>query len=161
MREIKFRIWDINNKKYIHFNHRIMPDVLHNELLIDLGGYLTKNNRRINPDNYIIEQFTGLKDSNGEDIYESDIIKQTLEKGPNLPERYKNYILKDFENVSIHPVKWSKYDDGAYVSSIECWMFGSYSISDLINMTKSNYQEWIRKYEIIGNVHENPELLTS
>ncbi|MCH3988851.1 YopX family protein [Pediococcus pentosaceus] len=80
-----------------------------------------------------LEQFTGLTDVNGKKIYEGDIIVSE----PNDP---------TFEPLKIGVVKRSKVDAG--------WCY---------RIATDEYNIWTsgkyRTYEIIGNVHENPELL--
>lgn len=110
MREIKFRAWDKNNKFMIF----IQP--------VDFEAgcdYFTD-------DNYIIEQFTGLLDKNGREIYEGDIIQtETCVAAVVFDECQFGLRAKPDKN---------------YVGAL----------MDLIT--------W-RSIEIIGNIHENPELL--
>lgn len=79
------------------------------------------------------EQATGVKDANGKNIYEGDIIVSK----PNEP---------TFEPLKIGVVKRSKIDAGwsyrTVTDEYSIWANGEY-----------------RTYEVIGNVHENPELL--
>lgn len=78
----------------------------------------------------VLEQYTGLKDKNGIDIYEGDIIQ---------------WILTD--DVIIFKVEWSQ-EDCSYVC------FRDQPLS-----SGSMNQMYLDHFEIIGNIHENPELM--
>lgn len=98
------------------------------------------------PEEFKIMQFTGLKDKNGKEIYEGDILKVIFEKANQYPHL----------NI-IKAVEWGSYSDGEYVSNIECWMAGDEPVSDKGGM----YGSSVHDYEIIGNIYENPELLNN
>lgn len=81
---------------------------------------------------YIVEQCTGLKDKNGRLIYEGDIV-----------------MLDDtdiFENPIKTIVRWAE----------ENACFGLFSSHNLY-YGFSSYERG--NFEVIGNIHENPELL--
>jgi len=82
-----------------------------------------------------IGQFTGLTDKNGKEIYEGDIIK----------------IVEKFD------------DENVYTSNgVVCFEEGIY---ELQNGKHFAYLGWlmhnddITKLEVIGNIHDNPELI--
>ena len=82
-----------------------------------------------------VGQFTGLLDKNGREIYEGDIIK----------------IVEKFD------------DENVYTSNgVVCFEEGIY---ELQNCKHFAYLGWlmhnddITKLEVIGNIHDNPELL--
>ena len=111
MREIKFRAWDIKRKRYMNDLTviKVLPLALDKETS---EGLLQ------------VEQYTGLKDINGVDIYEGDI----LEDGSGDPIEY-----------------WTvKFEDGKFIGSTQGV---DEDISELTDL------------EVIGNIHENPELL--
>ncbi|MDY8146012.1 YopX family protein [Lactiplantibacillus plantarum] len=119
---IKFRAWYMPFGKYGAMQEMVYSRASHILALAETE-----------PEKYIPEQFTGLTDVNGKDIYENDIIVSR----PTEP------ILG---SPKIGVVKLSK------VSFSWCFVTGN-----------NEYNIWktdkYRTYEIIGNVHANPELL--
>jgi uncharacterized phage protein (TIGR01671 family) len=122
MREIKFRSW--HSTEHFMVSHE--------------GLALSFSYRVLSSPHYIFMQYTGLKDKNGKEIYEGDI----LSTSNNDPE-YDLWDAKDFGAVAV-------YWDGIGWNS-KPWSF------DLDDDNESIYA--IKFISIIGNIYENPELL--
>lgn len=71
-REIKFRMWDVENKKFIPQSHFAILG--NGKLIITESGYYN-HFTNTNVDDCIIQQYTGLKDRNDNPVYEGDILE--------------------------------------------------------------------------------------
>lgn len=130
MRDIKFRAWGNRQNKYLN------PD----DVSIRADGFITvfnvdgKHSRAVQPPGdllspwFIIEQYTGLKDKTGTEIYEGDVVK----------------VEGDGE---IYRVEWIRSGFGLEPR----YNSPRYPVLGNVELRK--------KIEVIGNIHENPELL--
>lgn len=118
-REIKFRAWD-NIKKEWTLN--IMECVSSSTGNIWMEPALKSHK-------VVIEQYTGLKDKNGKEIYEGDIVE--IDKYGKFQIIWNEWACKfDFDKIGKRERE-----------------------EPLLS------QDWEEKSEVIGNIHENPELI--
>ena len=148
MREIEFRAWDKVSKEWIFTD----PNIEHMEgfslfgEIMLLGEWSNVLNRFIlqqndrKPNDLVVEQYTGLKDKNGKKIFEGDIIN------------VRNWGVSDNEILCVAQVLWDDDDHGW------TWRSKAGNYSGTPKFEIDVYDRW-RNIEIIGNIHENPNLL--
>ena len=127
MRQIKFRAWDKDNKKMIEQSGSSEGDFWYPIGFQMRSKYSEKESSSTN---CILMQFTGLKDKNGKEIYEGDIVKGSWGK---------NHI--DIFKIVFEGIMWSGIDKNNVVFVVDD--YGEYPTYNL---------------EVIGNIYENPEL---
>ena len=104
MREIKYRLWHLEDKKYYIVYCLQFCDEF-NEPLNYEAAQIRRNDQWewIEKDKYILEEFTGLKDKNGKEIYEGD--KITLNYG--IPPRVDTLIIEYADNEIVADISVS------------------------------------------------------
>lgn len=131
-REIKFRAWNWNifSEKWEMQNW----DRIKSNCMAFFSNPEKYGDHSPNKEPHKIMQFTGIKDKNGIDIYEGDILK------------YSNWNTKN----------------GFSPMNIDAWRIGKVYYRDNSFVVEGN-EVWntfdYKNIIVIGNIHENPELL--
>lgn len=143
MREIEFRGKRIEDDKWIYGYYWYVEEHYANPIENKIHFIKSKNNGiDYGIDIETLGQYTGLKDKNGTKIFEGDVFEE---------ERDEIRGVVVFENGAFK-IKWYGiktvlkeygYDDGGW-GEIETESFDMY---------------YVDKMEVIGNIHDNPELL--
>ncbi len=155
MREIKFRAWDNDNKQMIYqgSNVEYLNGAMEAHFCFDEAGFVLLIRPYAESEWYPINnteamQFTELRDKNGKEIYEGDII--VAESYPWFDTGKPNYRST---------VEWI-YSQWQQV--LHCVNPDKGGISDGINegLNDEGYEpEEPSSWLVIGNIYENPELL--
>lgn len=132
MRKIKFKAWDVDGQIMLYSDFNAM-------------GFYTKENPEYNAENtetvfmyhdytgekdYVLLQYSGMKDLGGNEIYEGDIL-----------------------HLDSHQDMQVKFKDGCFVAISTNRIQGLNWMPTALNLNV------LLGYKVIGNIYENPELL--
>lgn len=117
MREIKFRAWEGNQGYYLPDDYPLTT--------------VLKESLNTEYSNIIVEQFTGLKDKNGVEIYEGDIVQYGEDRD------FIFVVIFKYGCFYAHNLLGEKFMTDS--------LLGSLVMSE--------------KVSVIGNIHENADLL--
>jgi uncharacterized phage protein (TIGR01671 family) len=129
MMEIKFRAWDKQRNEFLSGGEvfiAIQPgkrpkNIFYLDIITDPDKY---------KDRFVLQQYTGLIDKNGKEIYEGDIVRRTC------------VMIGD------------KYDGFLGTVKFVCAAFVIENEKDGINLWDD-----VQELEVLGNIYEKPELL--
>lgn len=148
MRTIKFRIWDGEDMlpmgDSIEFRNALFHKIRVTHKYDDL--------REPDCKDFHLMQFTGLKDRNGKEVYEGDVVRIVFNQNANS---YNGSNVNLTEHICI--VEYNAAMAGFCLRNTTDKTPNKHNFK----VISFNHYRLRDVKEIIGNVHENPELLTT
>jgi uncharacterized phage protein (TIGR01671 family) len=142
MREIKFRVWNKREKRMFSTVYQLGSDCWKTTVQ-DCGDIVETFDMK----DLCVLQYTGLRDENGIEIYEGDIVSQELRKFVNTETSYEGKRTEKTSNEYVvtlkGEVRWNRDSFEIY------WTHEEGVESRRINTD----------VEVVGNIYQNPELL--
>ncbi|EJT6491914.1 YopX family protein [Clostridium perfringens] len=154
IRDIKFKIWDKEQKKFLEINWED-EDTRHTKgkanicysdrVYVTLNGYVDEDGWPYEVDADIL-QYTGLKDKNGKEIYEKDIVKVTINN-----KTFNAWIVFEMGSFMIANDDITYYIDDNWNDNVKC-------LSELA-WEQEEFEDRIYCLEVIGNTYQNIDLI--
>ena len=162
-REIRFMAWlKLENKMVdvegIYFDKPGLR--IKHEYILDSKNPFNKGYPNTNKEDMILLQFTGLKDKNGKEIYEGDILK-IIRVNWYCPRHPKN----NTDVVDQVEVYWDEERNAISTRTFDFERLKRnpnqrpYCSSGLLGSGWNDERADENIWEVIGNIYENPELL--
>lgn len=154
MREIKFRGKDVDSGEWRNGSLVTYPNGRCEIVVFDDSEIL-----EYEVDVESVGQFTGLHDKNGKEIYEGDVL--FVREWENLAMRVLDheerelFSLEDCKGGILHESQRVVYfEEGSMCA-------GDYYMCTLWDERDQRHQYPIFEVELLGNIHDNPNLLTN
>ena len=175
-REIKFRAWD-NNKNVMLYDVAIYGTgeggISYDDAVEAYGAEGNLPDEQGDEWVFLLQhafmQFTGIKDKNGKEIYEGDIVNYAV-KRKICPICSKKEITSELTlGISrFCPECGTKVTDIDFVTTAKV-VFDKGGFAYDHDVTEDTYQSWpthaaeiyIEWVKVIGNIYDNPELLNT
>ena len=144
MRDIKFRAWDkvsriwLDTDEYVIYpDDGVVAEIEETNTLELVDEIEETNTLELVDINHeaVLEQYTGLKDKNGVEIYEGDIVAEVPQFDDDEPDLYVVAYNETGDYPAFDLKGWTGEVNGISELSLTCGI------------------------EVIGNIHENPDLL--
>jgi len=136
MREIKFRAWDVNASKMLE---AWQLSICEKRVFVQKVKFGDGEPRNVN-----LMQYTGLKDKNGKEIYEGDIIEY-IEENTRYTSKVDELDENGYSFESSLENRWVKIlsdnTKGPIADDEDCELD-------------------CNELEVVGNIYENPKLLS-
>lgn len=156
-REIKFRAWDKKTKEYFHISELWNSGT--NPECFNFDGWTDNFGNKGRLKDIVIEQFTGLKDANGKEIYEGDVLEYY----------YETHGQTFYDPDTLGAVVGEPGIETNVIGKVAIWP----STGVVLTRIKAEYPEDFdssnldvpkmlhvnKHFTIIGNLHTNHELL--
>ncbi len=137
-REIKFRAWDKEQKEMIYNGLEYQLRLLEKENNCEISEHIGYH--AFDWQYFEIMQYTGLKDKEGNEVYEGDILGL-------VGRRTLAGIVEYCEGKGFCIKTWSPIYERYSYNGLKKYMF------------QKNAGPGLGQYEIIGNIYENPKLI--
>ncbi len=137
MKETKIRAWNKKEKKFV------------SQDIVDLWAIFTLESHE--GSSYVMMQSVGLKDKNGREIYEGDILKHS----------FQTKIKIMFPYTESNNLGWEIWEI-KYIAPSFMYIIHSQDNSyygELPSKPREISCHYLPSVEVIGNIFENPELL--
>lgn len=138
MREIKFRVWDEENDEMV-YEAGITPE--------GIPYTIPSHSESFDQFNYYPHchkmQYSGLKDKNGVEIYEGDVVATD----DYTVAMFKHWEKKTEEKISLYEIR---FFEGRYML---------FDKSNWVAVLNHHVMSKADQLTVVGNIYESPELL--
>jgi uncharacterized phage protein (TIGR01671 family) len=150
MREIKFRVWSKEAKSFLHADDIAIRNN-GNVLIYDWHHDYSKS-WGSSYDNHTIQQYTGLKDKDGKEIYEGDIVRfnEPVELSDGLF-LSTLYVFEFYNGSFLRPYIYQSLNGSKFINLGE----NKLKPTGRAKLEDNPYFD-LTKAEIVGNIFETP-----